>query len=68
MSDGVHIEIVDSADHDGPINVMPESWGDEKPHELLGDWSDRPCWCAPHMEGNRVIHRSIFDAFGGNDE
>lgn len=61
-------EVVNPDDVDGPINVVPETWDDEKPHELNADWSQEPCWCEPRIEGKYVRHRSVFDTLGLTEE
>lgn len=58
-----HAEVVDPADVDGPIHVVPATWDDEKPHELGADWTDSWCWCEPTVDGKYVRHVSVFDAF-----
>lgn len=55
-------EIVNPDDVDEPINDVPMTWNDEKPHSLISHWSEEPCWCEPRMDGKYVRHRSVFDA------
>lgn len=59
------IEFVDPETVDGPINIVPETWNDEKPHKLIAEWDEDPCWCDPLTEGKYVHHRSVFDAIEG---
>ncbi len=58
-----NFEVVDPDEVDGPINVVPECWDDEKSHQLAADWSDdQRCWCDPLIDGKYIRHRSVFDA------
>lgn len=58
----MNFEVIDPDKVEGPINVVPLVWDDEKSHKLVADWGEDPCWCEPLIEGKYVHHRNIFDA------
>lgn len=59
----MRIEIFSGDDEiDGPIDVFPETWNDEKMH-VGGLSSDQgQCWCEPRIDGRYIHHRSVLDA------
>lgn len=63
MSD-FEVRVVDPDDVQGPIHDVPETWDDEKPHDLSADWSEDLCWCKPRIDGKYIRHASVFDAIG----
>ena len=64
----MRIEAVNPDEIEGPINVVPEVWVDEKMHELAADWSEDPCWCEPRIEGKYLHHRSVFHTLDPEDQ